>query len=694
MLLTPFSSSLPFSCTNASFQFCHFHLSTRKLSVISAALSYTLQMSSTRIFALIIGIDTYKSGNIWNLHACVEDARKMKRWLVEKLNVPRGQIRLLLDHHATKSNIEDSFMEHLVNNPSIEPGDAILIYFAGHGSRISAPPDWYETEGSPGLVEVICPFDHDTKASQGRVAGISDRSLHAMVEDLAACKGDNITLFLDCCFSPVQTPANIIDRSITRWTRTPKAVPEDLYRGLWSTARGKFHASDQGFFLSTGSHVLLAASCPGQKATESKEGGRFTVAFLQAVSDLPLHRTSYEQLIDHLREQVHDDPAQYSCFGKHKHRILFDDVPFPPDSRFTAASIDDETRQMKIEVGAMHGIVEGSEFSLHLHNYRHSQNLPIGTVVVVDVRPSWCLARVKSQLSTFPKICWAQVTKWNNSRPFCIYLKSTLISFFRMWKLRKSFPTKFDATRPKNEAHVLRVNKSEDADISLTVDGKGVVVYQNSTLPASNSHMVMTDKDPKEVIDDAVRFNLHLFRNNVLKPFQNLIDMEIWRIDPLSWSKISDNYLENGTAIIPHERGAIFQIILRNNSKIDLWPYIVYMDPNRYTISTVYSSDSRKEAPLLSQGSLQICSGQPGSEALTFSLDDHTQVDRGFLKVFLSSVPVSMKILEQGSRSCMGGHLLHPPLSRPIIPLILNTSVIWDTALASLIIVRHPVGKL
>jgi len=75
---------------------------------------------SNRVFALIVGINRYMSGDIWNLHSCDNDAKHMKRWLIDGLNLPKDQIRVLLDNQATKLKIEDSFMEHLVNNAAIE----------------------------------------------------------------------------------------------------------------------------------------------------------------------------------------------------------------------------------------------------------------------------------------------------------------------------------------------------------------------------------------------------------------------------------------------------------------------------------------------------------------------------------------------------------------------------------------------
>ena len=82
-------------------------------------------------------------------------------------------------------------MEHLVNNSSIQRDDPILIYFAGHGSRLSAPKDWYPGIRKPRTVEVLCTYDFDSKDEHGRVSGISDRSMNAMLGELAAVGGDD-----------------------------------------------------------------------------------------------------------------------------------------------------------------------------------------------------------------------------------------------------------------------------------------------------------------------------------------------------------------------------------------------------------------------------------------------------------------------------------------------------------------------
>jgi len=610
----------------------------------------------------------------------------MKRWLIDGLNVSEDQIRLLLNSQATKQNIEDSFMEHLVNNAAIDKGDAIIIYFAGHGSSLVAPQDWFQEAKNTAEVQVICPYDHDTNTTQGRIAGISERSLHALIDDLSSTKGNNITLILDCCFSPAQTPRNILDRRITRWTRTTKAIPDDLYRGLWTGARGKPHISHLGFFnppLAT--HVLLAACPLGCESTEDKEGGKFTTNFIRAMLELPLYRTSYAHLIEHL-VQAAPDSQKFVCLGQYKDRTVFNGVPFVIDKRFSFATLGSDTNKLKVEVGAIHGIVEGCELTIYLHNYLCSQNPPIACAVVSELHPTWCYVRIKSQTSEVPTTCWAKVSKWNNHRPFRVHLKSTLTSFVRIWKLRRTISTKVGGLASKGGLNILRVRHAAQADISLALGRHSVTVVQHQPIFSEKHHRVVKiEKDALEVIDDAALFNLHLFLKNLEYPLQNLIEMELFRLDPLSWTKVDSNVLDTGAAILPYEGGAIYQIILQNKSQVDLWPYLVYMDPNGYSITMLYQPDlSLENPPLPKQGFLEIGSGKPGSEALSFALGTHNHLDSGYLKLFLSSIPVTMNLLEQSSSYSS------PTPSHAGLPVTHSEVQIWDTAIASVTFIRHP----
>ncbi|KAF9529243.1 caspase domain-containing protein [Crepidotus variabilis] len=642
---------------------------------------------STRVFALIVGIDNYKSGGIWNLHGCTEDAKKIRHWLTNTFDVPKDQIRLLLDKQATKHRIEEAFMEHLITNPSIERGDAILVYFAGHGSSLRAPSDWFQSNSMSGLVQTLCPYDHDVKTAEGRISGISDRSLQAMIDDLSASKGDNITLLLDTCFSPTQNAAYSRDRSIVRYTLTSKATPEDLYRDLWPGARGKTHASKRGFFSPDAkTHTTIIASSSTGRASEDKTGGLFTDAFLHAAQELPLHQTTYAQLMDHISEES-AETQQPCCLGANKNRIIFDAVPFTADRRLSLASLDHDTRLLRIQVGDIHGVVQGTELSLHFHNRQHSYNPPFALVIVTEVGATWSFARVKTQGVDIPKAAFAKITRWNNRRPFRVHLKTTFLSFIRMWKIRTQISTEAGHTTSSSGLHIVRVKQANLADITLSMGRKeAVVVQHNPPLLDSEQTTVKIHKtDGMEVIDDAARFNLHLLHKNPSSPLRNLIDIELYQIDKSTWTKLGVNNIHDSTATIPYQSGAVYQVVLRNNSQTDLWPYLAYLDPNRYRMSMLYHPDgSVKEPPLRRRATLEIGSGQSGSEALSFTLSDDNKHDYGYLKLFLSSTPVDMRILENGQDSQWIDELEFGGVRSPT-----SKSPTWDTILTSLVFVRH-----
>ncbi|RDB24728.1 Metacaspase-3 [Hypsizygus marmoreus] len=611
-----------------------------------------------RLFALIIGIDKYQSGSIWDLQSCVEDAKRIKRFLINDLTVPREHICVLLDRHATKKGIEDSFMSHLVNNSDISKGDAILIYFAGHGSFLPAPKDWFNggVLSATENVRVLCSYDHDTKHTVGRVAGISDRSMRALIRDLAQAKGDNITFIADCCFSPRPSQGDELHRSSTRWTATQKAKPDDLYRGLWPTARGQPHARGNGFYdIHSETHTFLGACGPNDTAVEGKDGGKFTSAFLNTVSEVSLHRTSYEILSDRLRKKMASQGQIPVCVGKHKARVIFDSIPFVIDARYIPVALGDDTRP-RIEFGAVQGVVEGSEFSLHMHNYRASRNPPIAIVVVSEVYPTWSIGRIKTGIQSIPNSCWAQVTRWNNRRPFRVHLKVTLASLFKGWKLRRSIASRGGGSPLKAGVNILHVKNAGQADISLAIGFRThIVERRDEALPPErlgHCRVKIRKRELFDFVDDAARFHLHLSRTNPEHPLRNLVTMELYRLDPVTWCRLGHNVLVDGKAKISYEKDAIFTLIIRNDSALALWPYLFYMDPNSYDIVNLYhASPSSKEAPLQPHAYLEVGSGKPGSEALSFSVSEDDALHSGILKLFLSSRPVTFGMIEQSSAS-------------------------------------------
>lgn len=573
---------------------------------------------ASRIFALVVGIDKYKSGNIWDLETCVDDANSIKHFLTHDLHVPRDQICLLLGKQATKQNIEDNFSSHLTNNPAIENGDAILIYFAGHGSSIRAPRGWYG-DGSKD-VEVLCTFDYDTKWSKGRIAGISDRSLNTMIGDLCRSKGDNITLMLDCCFSPPSSRVALRERRHTRWTPTTKATPDDLLSCSFKSQNATNPAQSipiRGFArIGSDTHVVLAACRHGECAAEGKGGGNFTQALLHTKNAIPLHTLTYVELMRNIAGILEEDQHPV-CLGKQKDRILFHSLPFYPDARYVSIDSYDKER-LRVDAGAIHGITEGTEFSIHRHNRRGSLNPVLATYSAVEVHPTWCIARNKSASRTKVPTDegWARVTRWNNRTPFRVHLRKSFFSFFRRFRLRKEVPTKppspDDPSPPKTSINMLRVRSASQADVSVQLRRREVVLERHDNVIAANCRRIIhlsserTSSDFK-ILDAAAHFHLHLHRKNPQRPLLGLVNMELYRLDSGTWNRISGNLLVDGRAqIIDDEKGSIYAVVLHNNSDTDLYPYLAYMDSSGYGISMVYHPDSSSHVPPLRKHSHMV----------------------------------------------------------------------------------------
>ena len=84
------------------------------------------------LFALIIGINEYKSSKITKLLGAVPDAEAVRDYLQKHLRVPSSQITILRDRGATRDTIMNEIKAFSLKD-EIKEGDPILIYYAGHG---------------------------------------------------------------------------------------------------------------------------------------------------------------------------------------------------------------------------------------------------------------------------------------------------------------------------------------------------------------------------------------------------------------------------------------------------------------------------------------------------------------------------------------------------------------------------------
>ncbi|KAJ7090443.1 hypothetical protein C8R44DRAFT_574205, partial [Mycena epipterygia] len=117
------------------------------------------------------------------------------------LQVPPDHIICLVDEAATRAAILSAFKSHFLNNEVIpDNGEAAMIlFFAGHGSRALAPGNLLPSDG---MVETFCPQDEGTLDDHDEyVHSIPDYILGWLLSELARKKGNNITTIFDSCHS-------------------------------------------------------------------------------------------------------------------------------------------------------------------------------------------------------------------------------------------------------------------------------------------------------------------------------------------------------------------------------------------------------------------------------------------------------------------------------------------------------------
>ena len=82
-------------------------------------------------WALVVGINRYRSSKIPQLEYAEADARAMAKAL-GRLGFPKGNVRLLLGSKATRDEVIRILEEDL--NPKMGENDRLFLYFSGHGA--------------------------------------------------------------------------------------------------------------------------------------------------------------------------------------------------------------------------------------------------------------------------------------------------------------------------------------------------------------------------------------------------------------------------------------------------------------------------------------------------------------------------------------------------------------------------------
>jgi len=117
----------------------------------------------------------------------VIEAEAVRTYLEDKLGVDPSHIKTLYDEQATGEAIVRE-LRSLETDTRIKKGDAIVIFYAGHGAEANPPIGW-PTGGQN--IQLLVPHDFEQVGNTTEMA-LPDRTIGMLLHQIADAKGDNI----------------------------------------------------------------------------------------------------------------------------------------------------------------------------------------------------------------------------------------------------------------------------------------------------------------------------------------------------------------------------------------------------------------------------------------------------------------------------------------------------------------------
>ena len=149
-------------------------------------------------YAFIVGINKYQDPTIPSLNYAVNDANAIAKML-ESLEFPKENIKILLNEEATLAKIKDEFASL---GKKTKKNDRLLVYWAGHGES--------EATARGGEVGYLIPSDARLASKYSTCLGMEE--VKRMTEMVAA---KHILFLVDACYGGL---AGVTSRAILKQT--------------------------------------------------------------------------------------------------------------------------------------------------------------------------------------------------------------------------------------------------------------------------------------------------------------------------------------------------------------------------------------------------------------------------------------------------------------------------------------------
>ncbi|CAE6469513.1 unnamed protein product [Rhizoctonia solani] len=605
--------------------------------------TFALETNHTsKLRALIIGINEYRDPNIPKLKGAVADADEVAELLVSELKVSPDHIINLRDGAATRQTIIDS-IKSLESNPQIEKGDPILIYYAGHGGVIKATDEWMKGNGAH-IVQVIFPFDYvyDNKDDTSKpIECIPDRTIAGLLNDLSREKGDNITVIFDSCHSasgtrePAKPQKGVLDRR-ERSAEVKRDIP-------WS----------------------IDPCGSEEKAYEENGRGVFTTALLKSIRAHGVDKITYHGLIKSLPSLSSQSPH---CYGKHKERILFNSEVPSQRTPIIPVEFRAENGEIVLQAGAASGVTTKSIWEIY--NSVTGETL-LGTFQAEPPHVSTTILKPEEQGGD--DLFLAYFREDSGARAFARQVRVGVVDELRVYFTTRAkeciFPagestgiTSHPVGSGKDDVGYVVHGSEDSADIAVDLnDSDGRVSFRLCDRQAEQYKVATLQKRVRaernaveEVLFGAAKWKWHLQRKNTNSWITDLVTMELTSVGVRSGmhkkmfpEEERKNMNVSGIADFEVKRKDLYGVKLTSQVDQPLYVRMFYFDTTDFSIVDMFGHAAGKDAVISPKGKFMIGDRAEGGTPLQFTLNEDEKLDLGYLKVFWSTEQLKMEGLEQ-----------------------------------------------
>ncbi|KAG9310082.1 hypothetical protein JVU11DRAFT_9691 [Chiua virens] len=546
--------------------------------------------------------------------------------------------------------------EDLRNDERIKNGDPLVIFYAGHGGELPAPTFW----GSWGLTErtIQCLLPRDYERSV--VHPIPDRTIGALIEDIAKTRGDNITVIFDCCHSASGT--RVDNEAYTPRTvdlGSDPMIPVELDHDIWTGRAGKISS---GFaYHGLRSHVLLAACGEGELAYEYKGRGQFTAALLEILKNCALDDVTYVDVL----EGIHLNRQNPHCEGLNQHRVIFDTrVPAGRQVRHSVRM--DNGGKYVFGAGLAHGVSHGVEFTLYNEQKRMLSVATVDETAVIE--------DFQTTLSTpldFTDVSFAKLTRVGNLLLYLNKSGDSQVLEESFWKIDVS-ASKFRLVKEVKQAKLEVGMENSELVILKVLDpqlkrfGMKTVFFRTTLdcLPhalnaAAHYYWYLDLIKENDHIDtkDGVVVEFYLLQESDREydefglPLLVPVEPGLCRKDPdAEISTVIDFVVDPS---------ALYGVKVTNHTKRDLYLNAFLFNNSSLSIVPCYTQPGHTktpEAPLKKNGAITIGYGPGGTSPFTYSLEEGRDIDVGYLKFFFATRAVDLSDVAQSPPFSMYVH--------------------------------------